>query len=329
MNTPSLIRIADEGETLTLGAFTLAKTGLVVRGKPAFKEWERCGAVLNRIEGAVQWWLGDWVNYGEPAYGEKYSQALEATDYDHGTLMNMASVAKRVELSSRNENVGYKVHEAVAHLPATQQKAILARAERDSLTVRAVREIVRVEAHADKIAAIASGALIATEFDVICADPPWQYDNSGFDQSAAAHYQTLDVEAICALPASDATFPKTANPCVLFLWATSPLLPAAMTVLAAWGFEYKACLVWVKDRAPGLGWWLQTRHELLLIGVKGNATTPLEKVDSVIDAAVNEHSRKPFEAYAAIDRMFPPGLRRVECFARAPRIGWEVWGNEV
>jgi N6-adenosine-specific RNA methylase IME4 len=48
----------------------------------------------------------------------------------------------------------------------------------------------------------------------------------------------------------------------------------------------------------------------------------------VIEAAVADHSRKPIEAYAAIDRMFP-GLRRVELFARAPRPGWDAWGNEV
>ena len=106
------------------------------------------------------------------------------------------------------------------------------------------------------------------------------------------------------------------------------LRPAATTVMAAWGFDYKACLVWVKDRAPALGWWLKTRHELLLVGARGSSI-PREKVDSVITAAVAEHSQKPAEAYEAIDRMFPAGLRRVECFARAKRDGWHVWGNEV
>jgi N6-adenosine-specific RNA methylase IME4 len=138
----------------------------------------------------------------------------------------------------------------------------------------------------------------------------------------------MTVEAIAALPTTDPTFPQFADPCVLFLWATSPLLPAAGTVMAAWGFDYKACLVWVKDRAPGLGWWINTRHELLLVGARGQ-TTPIEKVDSVIEATVAGHSRKPIEAYAAIDCMFPPGLRRVEVFARAKRPGWDAWGNEV
>jgi N6-adenosine-specific RNA methylase IME4 len=323
----SLIRITDDGDTLQLGAFTLAKTGLVIKGRPSVAEWEHCGHVLRRIEGAVQFWIGDWVNYGQKAYGEKYTEAIRVTGKDEKTLRNYAYVASRVEMSRRRDNVDFTTHAEVAPLTSARQAAILKRAADEDLTVGKVRDLIRAEAHAGKVAAITAGRLPVGEFDVLCADPPWQYDNSGFAQSAAAHYPTMSTEAIGALPRTDPTFPRCADPCVAFVWATSPLLPAALEVMAAWDFQYKACLAWVKDRAPGLGWWLNTRHELLLIGARGSIT-PLEKVDSVIAAAVTDHSRKPVEAYAAIDRMFPD-LRRVEIFARAPRPGWSAWGNEV
>lgn len=326
-SSTSIIRVGAGAEHLRLGAFHLQPTRLVVRGKPSRAEWERCGEVLHRIEGAVQWWLGDWLNYGEKAYGEKYAEALDATGFEQHTLENYAYVAGNIKTSLRREDVSYSIHKEIAPLPVDQQKHILARAADEQLTVSAVRDLVRQESHLSKVAAIARGSLPAGEYDVICADPPWQYDNAGFNQSAAAHYPTQPTAVIEELPTTDSTFPKFADPCVLFLWATSPLLPSAIDVLEAWGFAYKACLIWVKDRAPGLGWWLDTRHELLLIGVRGS-TTPIEKVDSVITAMVDTHSRKPVEAYAAIERMFP-GLRRVECFARAPRPGWSVWGNEV
>jgi len=193
---------------------------------------------------------------------------------------------------------------------------------------REARETERAETFSAKVAAIKSGELPATEYDVICADPPWSYDNAGFDQSAANHYPTMDVDAICALPQTDPTFPKFADTAVLFLWATAPLLPSAFDVMTAWGFCYKTKFVWVKDRAPGLGWWAQSKHEDLLIGHRGEPMSPMELVDNVITADVSTHSRKPDEAYARIDRMFP-GLRRVEVFARQPRAGWAVWGNEV
>jgi N6-adenosine-specific RNA methylase IME4 len=321
------IVVRDGGDTLRLGAFTLAKTGLVVDGTPTIAEWEQCGIVLRRIEGAVQFWIGDWVNYGETAWRKKYDDAEQITGLEHQTLKNYAFVARAVESSRRRDDLSFSIHAEVAPLTPRQQSAILERAADEGLTVGKVRDLIRVDAHDAKVAAITRGDLPCGEYDVVCADPPWQYDNSGFDQSAAAHYPTLRVEAIGALPISDPTFPKFADPCVLFLWATSPLVDVAVNVMTEWGFDYKACLVWVKDRAPGLGWWVHTRHELLLVGVRGH-TTPIEKVDSVIEAAVADHSRKPIEAYAAIDRMFP-GLRRVELFARAPRPGWDAWGNEV
>lgn len=321
------IAIRNGGDTLQLGAFTLAKNGLVVTGTPTINEWQDCGRVLRRIEGAVQFWIGDWVNYGEKAYGEKYVEARDVTGLDQRTVEDYAYVAKNVESTLRNVDVSFSVHKVVAPLAPILQAEILSRAAAEALTVRAVKDLVRADAHGAKVAAISAGELPAGEYDVLCADPPWQYDNAGFDQSAANHYPTMSVEALCALPLFDATFPKHADPCVLFLWATSPLLPSAIVVLEQWGFTYKACMTWIKDRAPGLGWWLHTRHELLLIGSRG-AVQPLERVDSVITAAVTEHSRKPLEAYAAIELMFP-GLRRVELFARQPRAGWDVWGNEV
>ena len=308
--------------------FACEASQLTITGKPTYSQWEACGETLRKIEGAVQWWIGDWLNYGEHAYGEKYAQAVTASEVD--TWRHYAWVADHVDSWIRIHDVSWTHHRQVAAFHDTPdiQRQLLAVAASDHLTVSQFKEVIRARLHGDKIAAIAAGKLTASEYDVVCADPPWQYDNSGFDQSASAHYPTMDVQAICDLPDTDPTFPKFAEPCILFLWATSPLLPAATTVMAAWGFDYKACIVWVKDRAPAIGWWVKTRHELLLIGSRGSAI-PLEKVDSVIPAAVSEHSRKPDEVYQAIDRMFPPGLRRVECFARNTRPGWEAWGNEI
>lgn len=321
-----------DGDELQLGLFRLARTGLIVDGDPTFDEWQDCGRTLQRIEGAVQFWIGDWLNYGEKPYGTKYETAIDQKQLE--TWTNYAWVARQVTISTRVENLSWAHHREIAKFDDTTQQKLLALAAplpgttTPRLSVSEFKAVIRTFEHNGKIAAIAAGRLTAGEYDVVCADPPWQYDNSGFTQSAAAHYPVLDVDAIAALPTTDPTFPKFADPCVLFLWATSPLLPAAQTVMTAWGFEYKACLVWVKDRAPGVGWWLNTRHELLLIGARGSSI-PIEKVDSVITATVAEHSRKPLEAYAAIDRMYPPGLRRVECFARGPRENWDVWGNEV
>ena len=83
--------------------------------------------------------------------------------------------------------------------------------------------------------------------------------------------------------------------CALYLWATSPKLIDATTVLTAWGFNYRSSMVWVKDR-QGLGYWARQRHELLLIAVRGHPLHPAEtqRPDSVIEAPRRGHSgRRP------------------------------------
>ena len=162
------------------------------------------------------------------------------------------------------------------------------------------------------------------KYRVIYADPPWQYDNSGFDQSAAEHYRTMPTDEICELPVPA----LVADECVLFLWVTNTFLQDGLDVLKAWGFDYKTNLVWVKDRGPGIGWFVRTTHELLLIGTKGQGVHPREKPNSVIVAEVSRHSKKPDQVYGMIERMYEGPY--IELFARQQHSDqWDVWGNEV
>ena len=160
-------------------------------------------------------------------------------------------------------------------------------------------------------------------YSVIYADPPWSYSNSGFAQSAAQHYPTMSTEDLCEMPIAEMCHPGT----VLFMWATSPLLPEALSVLKAWGFTYKASLVWCKGKAPGMGWFVRTAHEFLLIGTREDNTHPRTRPFSVISAESGAHSKKPTEVYAMLEEMYEGPY--VELFARRPVSGWEGWGNEI
>jgi len=147
------------------------------------------------------------------------------------------------------------------------------------------------------------------------------------DRSADTHYQTMVTDLIARLeiPAAD--------DCVLFLWATIPMLPEALRVMSAWGFAYKSHEVWVKDKA-GTGYWVREKHELLLIGIRGSVPAPAmgEQYESVFMAPRGEHSQKPACVYAMIEAMYPT-LPRLEMFARRSSqefpSGWDQWGNEV
>ena len=120
-----------------------------------------------------------------------------------------------------------------------------------------------------------------------------------------------------------------ADDAVLWLWATAPMLPQALTVMPAWGFTYRSHLVWAKDRA-GTGYWARSQHELLLIGTRGSvpAPSPGSQPASVITAPVGRHSEKPPVFAEIIETLFPT-LPKVELFARKVRPGWEGWGFEA
>jgi len=162
-------------------------------------------------------------------------------------------------------------------------------------------------------------------FPVIYADPPWEYEHVKTNSRAVEnHYPTLSLGAICALPVHC----LATDDAVLFLWATSPKLFEAMTVLHCWGFSYRTCMVWVKDKI-GMGDYARQRHELLLIGRRGEIPVPLEKnrPDSVLEAPRGKHSEKPAGMYEVIERAYPE-YRRIELFSRSARTGWEGWGYE-
>ena len=163
-------------------------------------------------------------------------------------------------------------------------------------------------------------------YSVIYADPPWSYDHPISDSRRIENqYPTMSIDEICALDVPSIS----ADDAILFLWVTTPMLEKGFRVLNAWGFEYRTSMVWVKP-SIGMGQWVRQRHELLLIGVKGNIPTPRDgdKPDSVIEAPRLEHSKKPEIVYEIIEKMYPE-LPKVELFSRNKRNGWETWGFEA
>lgn len=161
-------------------------------------------------------------------------------------------------------------------------------------------------------------------YDVIYADPPWKYDFSETESREIENkYPTLSLEEIkkMAVPSADNS--------VLFLWVTAPKLKEALEVMDSWGFEYKTHMVWDKE-IIGMGYWFRGRHELLLVGVKGEVSPPepSRRRESVRTIRRGEHSSKPAYFREMIQSYFPES-RKLELFAREESEGWEVWGNEI
>jgi N6-adenosine-specific RNA methylase IME4 len=211
----------------------------------------------------------------------------------------------------------------IAAVPEQEFEARLQRQRETSKPIYA-EQIVRELTRQDRRQDLAERNWPEGRYPILYADPPWAYRNSGFEQAAEGQYPTMTTDAIVAL--ADEVEQHIADPAILFLWVTSPLLPDGLRVLEAWGFSYKTSMVWIKDRAPGMGWFVNGLHEFILIGTTGSIHPGL-KVDSVIVAPVSRHSEKPDAAYVAIETMFPQIKRRIELFSRRPRLGWDSWGN--
>jgi len=164
------------------------------------------------------------------------------------------------------------------------------------------------------------------QYDVIYADPPWRYDFSKVTNDAIeSHYQTMSLADICAM-----AIPSKKDS-ILYLWATAPKLPEAMSVMKNWGFTYKTNMVWIKPTI-GLGYHARGKHELLMVGTRGNFHPPgaQSRYQSVINASKGEHSKKPNLVYSIIEEAYPPSeYKLIELFARNKRDGWESWGNEL
>lgn len=130
-----LVRYEENNQDMVVGGFTLSATGLAITGSPTFEEFDQLGQYLRRVHTGYQWWWGDWLNYGEGAYGERFSQALEATDWEESTLRQYSWVAKNVQQENRLIGVpfGHYVN-GLASLEPAEQKVWAERIIAEDLT---------------------------------------------------------------------------------------------------------------------------------------------------------------------------------------------------
>jgi N6-adenosine-specific RNA methylase IME4 len=205
------------------------------------------------------------------------------------------------------------------------------------------------------------------KYGAILADPPWRfatYSAKGRDRCPDGvratrsrdgyyrdgqccnrperHYETMTLEDIKALPVGD----LAARDCILFLWVVDPLLPQAFEIAAGWGFTYKTvAFYWAKERRVtserhklhedpnhkrfpiGTGYWTRANPEQCLLFTRGHPKRLSAAVRKLIVAPRREHSRKPDECRASIERLVAGPY--VELFSRESRSGWDCWGAQT
>ncbi len=173
------------------------------------------------------------------------------------------------------------------------------------------------------------------KYNIIYADPPWSYSDTQKSGGtaffgASVRYNTMKNIDIANLPIKE----LCEKDCVLFLWATSPLLSEAMETIKSWGFKYKTiAFCWSKKtknkkNVSNIGRWTMGNIEICLLAVKGKPKRIAKNIKQLVEAERKKHSQKPDEVRNRIVQLMGD-LPRLEMFARQRTEGWDVFGNEV
>jgi N6-adenosine-specific RNA methylase IME4 len=172
---------------------------------------------------------------------------------------------------------------------------------------------------------------IEIKYQVIYADPPWEYNNSQhggsadlLSGSASTHYDTMQIEDIKAMPVSTITD----DDCLCYMWVGSPMLDVAIEVLTSWGFKYTTiAFVWDKQ-VVNPGNYTMSQIELVIVGKKGKIPQPRGSRNErqFLSKARTVHSEKPHDIRERITRMHP-FQNKLEMFSRHTTTDWDTFCN--
>jgi N6-adenosine-specific RNA methylase IME4 len=161
-------------------------------------------------------------------------------------------------------------------------------------------------------------------FRTILADPPWDIQQKGA-RGAQRHYPLMSLERIKAMPVDG----LAADNAHLWLWVTNATLRQGYDVAEAWGFTVRSPLTWIMFKL-GLGAYLRNATEHILLATRGKAPVNFRSQPTWINAPVRDHSHKPEEQYAIIERISAGPYLELFARRRPPSTAdWSVWGNEI
>jgi N6-adenosine-specific RNA methylase IME4 len=280
----------------------------------------------------------------EEVFKEKAKENLKLSgeNFGKGTQISANPIQiKPIETRKELANIANVSHDTIAKVKVIEQKApeeIKAKLSTGEVSINQVyQEIKKEEKKAERIELIEKqieeieqGLLPELEglFDVVSVDPPWPYEGenknlTSFDsvgRRVANPYPEMSIEEIKQI-----NLPLMKDSIVL-LWTTHKFLPDSFEILKQWGLDYKATLVWNKEKI-GMGAWFRMQCEFCLIGIKGKPYWENTSYRDILNEPRREHSRKPDSFFEMIENITKG--RRLEYFSREKRNGWEVFGNDI
>lgn len=337
--------------SIQLGKFRINSTGLTAESNPTFEEWESLGKTLQFLESAIQWAIGDWINYGEKGYGEKYAQALSALDYDYAYLRQMAWVANTFELHDRSYNLPWTHYYALASFGAAvinqeKRRFYLDLASRNNLSVAKLKARIQEDiaaeqrtirllraktleplegyVHGDCLEELA--ALPPKTVRLLITDPPYGMAFQSNRRTASAKAAAIEgddtpekaLELFSAM--LEALKPALMDECHLLVFCTWRYEPLFRTLLEQSNFDVDASVIWVKDNhTSGDLDGFAPKHERILHARRGSLPVG-PRVEDVLEVGRENATTHPTEKPVALLRTLiecttTPGELIVDPFA--------------
>jgi N6-adenosine-specific RNA methylase IME4 len=271
----------------------------------------------------------------------KKAKENQAIQYKGNSLKQISAEVKPIETRkelSKVANVSHDTISKVKHIEAKATPEVKQKLSTGEVSINQVyQEIKKEEKKAERIELIEQqiedieqGKLPELKglFNVISVDPPWPYEGeskktTSFDsvgRRVANPYPEMSITDIKKIE-----MPLMEDSVVL-LWSTHKFLPDAFEILKDWGMDYKATLVWNKEKM-GMGAWFRMQCEFCLVGIKGKPYWENTTFRDILNEPRREHSRKPDSFFEMIEQITKG--RRLEYFSREKRTGWEVFGNDI
>lgn len=247
MNKADVLPSLTGTKELIYSGFRLHENGLTPLGVPSLHEWQECGRFLRHAEISVHFWIGDWLNFGERAFGTPYEKAIEETGFDYQTLATAKWVAGKIELSRRRETISFEIHKEAAALPPDEQEVFLTRAGQEGWTVQQARmekhRVLYEKRRESQLASPASGSqlLLGDPLAVLLSQPAHSVDVLITDPPKAAFAALPAVLSECVRVLRDHSH--------MYLFTTWEHYPMLLATLEA-SVEIKNLLVWEHTALP-------------------------------------------------------------------------------
>lgn len=127
-------------EMMQLPNAQVTPTSLIIPPGMEYEEWDKIGHQIGRVNQGLMWWIGDWLNYGEQAFGEKYAQAMENTGKAYSTVRQAAYMARKYPPETRRDALTFSHYSIVTGLTDDLGNRLLTLAENNAWTVKQLKE---------------------------------------------------------------------------------------------------------------------------------------------------------------------------------------------